>query len=142
MFGFGAFNNTRENLRPDGAHGPALQGKVDTNDQFQIFGAAQYTLWKQLYFKFVVSHASNHVEDFNKRHLHEHFAQRPLPHDAAVLIPNQAGSRASDAYENERRCSETSRAFRLLVRPRWALCCGCTDSLAMTGLFPRSLQLR
>ena len=40
--------------------------KVDTNDQFQIFGAAQYTLWDQLYLKFIVSHASNHVEDYNR----------------------------------------------------------------------------
>jgi len=63
VFGFGAFNNTRENMRPDGAAGPH-QGKVDTNDQLQIFGAAQYTLWNQLYFKLVVSHAKNHVEDY------------------------------------------------------------------------------
>jgi hypothetical protein len=65
VFGFGAFNNTRENFRPDGAMGPHYK-QVDTNEQLQIFGAAQYTLWNQLYFKFVVSHANNHVEDFNK----------------------------------------------------------------------------
>ena len=65
VLGFGAFNNTRENFRPDGAMGPHY-GKNDTNDQFQIFGAVQYTVWSQLYFKFVLSHASNHVEDFNK----------------------------------------------------------------------------
>ncbi|MEI9952240.1 MAG: hypothetical protein WDO74_25445 [Pseudomonadota bacterium] len=65
VFGFGAFNNTREDMRPDGAAGPHF-GKVDTNDQLQIFGAVQYTLWSQLYFKFVLSHANNHVEDFNK----------------------------------------------------------------------------
>jgi len=63
VLGFGAFNNTRANMRPDGAAGPH-QGKVDTNDQFQIFGAAQYNLWQQLYIKAVVSHASNHVEDY------------------------------------------------------------------------------
>jgi len=63
VLGFGAFQNTRENMRPDGAPGPH-QGKVDTNDQFQIFGAAQYTLWNQLYLKLVVSHAANHVEDY------------------------------------------------------------------------------
>ena len=65
VLGFGAFNNTREDLRFDGTPGPHY-GKVDTNDQFQIFGAAQYTLWEQLYIKFVFSHASNHVEDYNK----------------------------------------------------------------------------
>jgi len=65
VFGFGAFNNTREDMRPDGAMGPH-QGKTDTNDQLQMFGAVQYTLWNQLYFKFVLSHANNHVEDFNK----------------------------------------------------------------------------
>ncbi len=63
VLGFGAFKNTRENFRPDGSAG-AHHGKVDTNDQFQIFGAAQYTLWNQLYLKFVLSHASNHVEDY------------------------------------------------------------------------------
>lgn len=60
VLGFGAFRNTQENLRPDNSRG----GLVDTNAQTQIFGAAQYTLWNQLYFKFVLSHASNHVEDY------------------------------------------------------------------------------
>jgi hypothetical protein len=64
VFGFGAFNNTQEDMRVDSAMGPHY-GKVDTNDQLQIFGAAQYTLWNQLYVKFVFSHASNHVEHYN-----------------------------------------------------------------------------
>jgi hypothetical protein len=63
VFGFGAFENNKKDLRVDGNTGPH-QGKVDTNDQLEIFGAVQYTLWEQLYFKFVLSHASNHVEDF------------------------------------------------------------------------------
>lgn len=63
VLGFGAFRNSREDLRPDGRDGPH-KGKVDTNDQTQIFGAAQYTLWNRLYFKLVLSHAKNHVEDF------------------------------------------------------------------------------
>ena len=65
VLGFGAFQNTRKDFRPDGSAGPH-KDKVDTNDQFQIFGAAQYTLWDQLYLKFIVSHASNHVEDYNR----------------------------------------------------------------------------
>jgi len=65
VFGLGAFNNTREDMRPDNATGPH-QGKNDTNDQLQLFGAVQYTLWQQLYFKFVLSHASNHVEHFSQ----------------------------------------------------------------------------
>lgn len=60
VLGFGAFRNTQEDLRPDNSRG----GKVDTNNQTQIFGAAQYTLWNQLYFKLVVSHASNDVEHY------------------------------------------------------------------------------
>ncbi len=64
VLGFGAFQNHKEDLRIDNRVG-AHQGKVDTNDQFEIFGAVQYTLWQQLYFKFVLAHASNHVEDFN-----------------------------------------------------------------------------
>jgi hypothetical protein len=64
VFGFGAFNNTRENMRINNS--PGANGKVDTNDQFQIFGAAQYTLWQQFYIKFVLSHASNAVDDFTK----------------------------------------------------------------------------
>jgi hypothetical protein len=64
VFGFGAFNNTFEDMRPDATMGPHY-GKTGTNDQFQIFGAVQYTLWSQLYIKFVLAHASNHVENFN-----------------------------------------------------------------------------
>ena len=63
VFGFGAFKNQAKDLRVDAAAGPH-QGKQDTNDQTEIFGAAQYTLWDQLYFKFVLSHASNHVENY------------------------------------------------------------------------------
>jgi len=63
VLGFGAFKNSREDMRPDGREGPH-KGKVDTNEQTQIFGAIQYTLWERLYFKFVLSHANNHVEDF------------------------------------------------------------------------------
>jgi hypothetical protein len=63
VFGLGAFQNHYQNFRPDESAGPH-QGKVDSNDQFEIFGAAQYTLWQQLYFKFVLSHASNHVEHY------------------------------------------------------------------------------
>jgi hypothetical protein len=63
VLGFGAFQNHSEDFRVDQSNGPH-KGKVDTNDQFQVFGAAQYTLWDQLYFKLVVAHANNHVEDF------------------------------------------------------------------------------
>ncbi len=64
VFGFGAFLNSWENYRIDqnvGKH----QGKVDTNDQWLIFGAVQYTVWTRLNLKLVVSHASNKVDDFN-----------------------------------------------------------------------------
>jgi hypothetical protein len=63
VLGFGAFFNHWENLRIDTRPGVPHSGKVDTNDQVEIFGAVQYTLFEQLYFKFVLSHASNHVED-------------------------------------------------------------------------------
>jgi hypothetical protein len=63
VLGFGAFQNHWEDFRTDNNVGPH-HGKVDTNDQFQIFGAVQYTLWERLYFKFVLAHASNHVETF------------------------------------------------------------------------------
>jgi hypothetical protein len=61
VLGFGAFRASQKDMRPDLTRG----GNVDTNDQTEIFGAAQYTLWGQLYFKLVVSHASNHVEHYN-----------------------------------------------------------------------------
>jgi hypothetical protein len=64
VLGFGAFHNHREDLRLDQTAASSHLGKVDTNDQLLIFGAVQYTLWKQLYLKFVLSYASNHVEDF------------------------------------------------------------------------------
>jgi hypothetical protein len=63
VFGFGAFLNQWEDMRIDNVPGPHY-GKVDTNDQWLLFGAVQYTLWEQLYFKFVVSHASNKAEHF------------------------------------------------------------------------------
>jgi len=59
VFGFGAFWNSYENLR----YNPET-GNNDTNDQIQVYGAAQYTLWNQLYLKLVIAHASNKVEDF------------------------------------------------------------------------------
>ncbi|MET0792301.1 MAG: hypothetical protein ABW061_12335 [Polyangiaceae bacterium] len=65
LFGFGGFMNQSKDLRVDQAPGVHF-GKQDTNDQIEIFGAAQYTLWDQLYFKFVLSHASNKVGDFNR----------------------------------------------------------------------------
>jgi hypothetical protein len=63
VFGLGAFQSHREDFRPDD-RASSHRGKVDTNDQLEVFGAAQYTLWQQLYFKFVLSHARNHVEDY------------------------------------------------------------------------------
>ncbi len=63
VIGFGAFQNNYENFRIDANTGPH-NGKVDTNDQLQMFGAVQYTLWDQLYLKFVVARAKNHVEAF------------------------------------------------------------------------------
>jgi hypothetical protein len=63
VFGFGAFLNHWEDMRIDNVPGPHY-GKVDTNDQWLLFGAVQYTLWEQLYFKFVVSSASNKAEHF------------------------------------------------------------------------------
>ena len=64
LFGFGAFENHKENFRIDNRAG-THNGKVDTNDQWLLFGAVQYTLWDHLYLKFVLSHASNKVEDFS-----------------------------------------------------------------------------
>jgi len=57
LFGAGLFLKEWENFRPrpDGAGGT----KVDTNRQWLLYGAVQYTLWRQLYLKLVVSHASN-----------------------------------------------------------------------------------
>jgi hypothetical protein len=63
VFGFGAFLNSWEDMRIDNVPGPHY-GKVDTNEQWLLFGAAQYTLWEQLYLKLVVSHASNKAEHF------------------------------------------------------------------------------
>lgn len=64
VLGVGAFLNSWEDMRVDSALGPHY-GKVDTNEQWLVFGAAQYTLWEQLYLKLVVSHASNKVDHFN-----------------------------------------------------------------------------
>jgi len=57
LFGAGLFLKEWENFRPrpDGAGGTT----VDTNRQWLVYGAVQYTLWRQLYLKLVVSHASN-----------------------------------------------------------------------------------
>jgi hypothetical protein len=64
VFGFGAFQNHWENFHVDNRVG-ARQGKVDTNDQWLLFGAIQYTLWEQFYMKFVLSHASHKVDDYD-----------------------------------------------------------------------------
>ncbi len=64
LFGGGFYYNSYENFRLDTNPGEHFN-EVDTNDQILAFGAVQYTLWERLYFKFVVSHASNKVEDFN-----------------------------------------------------------------------------
>lgn len=58
VLGFGAYLNSYENFRIN------TEGNVDTNDQLLIFGAVQYTVWQQLNFKLVVSHASNKVDFF------------------------------------------------------------------------------
>ncbi len=79
VFGFGAFLNSWEDMRIDNVPGPHY-GKVDTNDQWLLFGAVQYTLWEQLYFKFVVSHASNEGRAFQGRHLHQRRVEHALPH--------------------------------------------------------------
>jgi hypothetical protein len=63
VIGFGAFWNSQENLRIDNSEGEH-KGKVDTNEQLLMFGAAQYTIWEHLYLKFVLSHASNTIADF------------------------------------------------------------------------------
>jgi hypothetical protein len=64
VFGFGAYLNHWEDMRTDSNPGKH-QGKVDTNDQWLVYGAAQYTLWDSVNLKFVVSHASNKVEHYN-----------------------------------------------------------------------------
>ena len=46
---------------------PKKEG-VGTNDQTQWFGAVQYTLWNQIYFKFVFSHANNRVNNSGSGH--------------------------------------------------------------------------
>ncbi|HEV8550181.1 MAG TPA: hypothetical protein VGQ57_14150, partial [Polyangiaceae bacterium] len=63
VLGVGAFWNHWEDFRTDNNTGPH-KGKVDTNDQTQIFGAVQYTLWERLYLKLVVAHAKNHQETY------------------------------------------------------------------------------
>jgi hypothetical protein len=61
VIGIGAFLNHDENLRVDKKAG-AHFNEVDTNDQWLIFAAVQYTLWSQFYVKLVVSNASNQGE--------------------------------------------------------------------------------
>jgi hypothetical protein len=63
--GLGAFQQSWEDMRYDTTPGRHY-GKVDTNDQFLMFGAVQYVLWDKVFFKFVLSHASNHVEHWNQ----------------------------------------------------------------------------
>lgn len=63
VLGIGAFQNHEVNFRIDNSPGPH-QGKIDLNDQTQLFGAAQYTLWERFYLKFVVAYAKNHVENY------------------------------------------------------------------------------
>lgn len=63
VLGGGAFLNSWENFRIDQNAGPH-QGKVDTNDQWLVFGAVQYTVWTRLNLKFVFSSASNKVEHY------------------------------------------------------------------------------
>jgi hypothetical protein len=58
VIGGGLFLKQWENMRYN------TEGGVDTNEQWLAFGAVQYNLWKQLYLKLVVSHASNKVENF------------------------------------------------------------------------------
>jgi hypothetical protein len=62
VLGVGAFQNHEVDFRFDNRPGPH-QGKVDINDQLQLFGAAQYTLWERLYLKFVFAYAKNHIAD-------------------------------------------------------------------------------
>ena len=57
VLGGGAFLKQYENFRI------SEQGVVDSNDQWLLYGSAQYTLWSQFYIKAVVSHASNRGTD-------------------------------------------------------------------------------
>ncbi len=57
VLGAGAFLKTWEEFRIN------LDGDRYHNDHLILFGAAQYTLWKQLYLKAVVSYADNKGED-------------------------------------------------------------------------------
>jgi hypothetical protein len=58
VIGGGFFWKSYENFRI------SELGVVDTNEQILAYGAVQYTLWKQLYIKLVVSHASNQATTF------------------------------------------------------------------------------
>jgi hypothetical protein len=84
VLGMGAFQNHWEDFRIDNSTGPH-HGKVDTNDQFQIFGAIQYTLWDRLYFKYVLAHASNHTENF-KTGGSSIFTNTSLSHRIRVMV--------------------------------------------------------
>ncbi|MBN1611223.1 MAG: hypothetical protein JW940_31615 [Polyangiaceae bacterium] len=64
VLGIGAFLNHQVDFRLDYSPGPH-QGKVDLNDQTQLFGAAQYTLWDCFYIKGVFAYAKNHVEHYD-----------------------------------------------------------------------------
>jgi hypothetical protein len=63
VLGVGAFQNHQVDFRIDSSPGPH-QGEVDLNDQLQLFGAAQFTLWDCFYLKAVFAHARNHVEHY------------------------------------------------------------------------------
>jgi hypothetical protein len=63
VLGFGAFQTHQEDMR-----WVVRKQDVGTNEQFQIFGAVQYTLWDRLYFKFVLSHANNRVDNAGSGH--------------------------------------------------------------------------
>ena len=58
IIGGGAFLKSWKNFHVDTDTGPH-NGKVDTNDQWLLYGAVQYNLFRQLYLKFIFSHASN-----------------------------------------------------------------------------------
>ncbi len=58
VIGGGAFLKSWKEMRIN-RDGGEHDGERYSNDQWLLFGAVQYTLWKQLYLKAVVSHASN-----------------------------------------------------------------------------------
>ncbi len=75
VLGVGAFLNSWENYRIDQNVGPH-QGEVDTNEQWLLFGAVQYTLWTRLNLKFVFSSASNKVENYENNYVNNALSGR------------------------------------------------------------------